>query len=62
MKYIERTSYKIALICPYFGLFRGFFDFFIKSCEANPTIDFYFLLITFTKGGGEKLLFYSNVF
>lgn len=32
----------IALICPYFGEFKGYFDFFLKSCEKNPSIDFYF--------------------
>jgi hypothetical protein len=31
---------KIALINCYFGEFPWYFDFFIKSCVTNPTIDF----------------------
>ncbi|URM37591.1 DUF6625 family protein [Flavobacterium anhuiense] len=32
---------KIALINCYIGAFPWFFKFFLKSCEANPTIDFF---------------------
>lgn len=31
---------KISLIIPYFGEFPSYFDFFLKSCEANGGIDF----------------------
>lgn len=31
---------RITLIIPYFGKFPSYFDFFLKSCEANDEIDF----------------------
>ncbi|MET0943960.1 MAG: DUF6625 family protein, partial [Flavobacterium sp.] len=32
---------KIGLINIYMGEFPWFFKLFLKSCEANPTIDFF---------------------
>ena len=31
---------KIILINCYFGKFPSFFNLFLKSCEANPSVDF----------------------
>lgn len=30
---------KIGIVIPYFGKFPNYFEFFLKSCEMNPTID-----------------------
>ena len=34
---------KIALIIPYYGKLNNYFEFWLKSAEFNPTIDFYFI-------------------
>ncbi|MDR6761952.1 hypothetical protein J2Y38_002163 [Flavobacterium sp. 2755] len=34
---------KIALVNCYIGKFPWFFNFFLKSCEFNPTVDFFIL-------------------
>ena len=37
----QYNQYKtIGLVLPYFGSTPNYFEFFIKSCENNPTIDF----------------------
>ena len=31
---------KIKIVIPYFGRFPNYFEFFLKSCEANDEIKF----------------------
>ena len=33
---------KIAIICPYFGLFPVWFDLYLYSCSKNEAVDFHF--------------------
>ena len=47
---------KIVFVIPYFGNFPEYFELFLKSCAANPTIDW--LLFTDTK---EEYIFPENV-
>lgn len=34
---------KIAFIIPWFGKFRNYFEFFVKSVEMNPRVDFFLI-------------------
>ena len=34
---------KIALIIPYYGKLNNYFEFWLKSAEFYPTIDFFFI-------------------
>ena len=37
------NNYKICLLVPYFGKWPVWFDFFMKSCQYNPELEFIFL-------------------
>ena len=37
-----RETQSIVLICPYFGEWPGWFPYFIRSCEYNPSIEWRF--------------------
>src|SRR6478672_9965730 len=39
-KTTSASPYRIVIIVPYFGTRPWYFDFFLKSCSYNNTIDF----------------------
>jgi len=36
-------KHRIAMVCPYFGTLPWYFNLFLKSCEWNPEVDFFFI-------------------